>query len=273
MELRSITSPADHIGAIVSGLRSEGAILIPGFTGQSELRVLLTESQTLIAEEPEFCEHLAVTGGCYLCAPRTAFTAEYPGLARTFSEPWMNEVATCFFGAEPFSFNFDITVALDTPETVNPAQDPHYDRFTNLKFFLYLTDATIQQGLLCIAPGTANFGKERKAEIRAHGGWPTADDTRGIPRRISDKLRPVTQPAGTLIVFDGDTIHRGMPPRSGNRIVVRARSYDPQEDDAIRKFRESLPDPGGAPATARRGSRGASLAARRSRRAGAHHAA
>jgi phytanoyl-CoA dioxygenase PhyH len=239
MELRSITSPADRIGAIVSALQDEGAVLIPGFLSQPTLSTLLAESQKLVAEEPAFCEHLAVTGGCYLCAPRTEFAVEYPALARTFSEPWMSEVATLFFGADPFSFNYDITVALDTAETVSSAQSPHYDRFANLKFYIYLTHATVRNGLLFLAPGTANFGKERKAEIRLNGRWPSADDTCAIPRQISDKLLPVTQPAGTLIVFDGDTVHRGMPPRSGHRIVVRARSYDPEEDDAIRRFRES----------------------------------
>jgi hypothetical protein len=239
MELRSITSPADHIDAIVDGLQTEGAVLIPGFLDQSTLGILLSESQKLIAEEPEFCEHLAVTNGCWLCAPRTAFTIGYPGLASTFSKPWMNEVAMCFFGTEPFSFNYDITVAFDTTKTVHPAQVPHYDRFTNLKFYIYLTNATIQNGPLCIAPGTAYFGKEKKAETRAQGRWPTAGDTSAIPSHISDELRPVTQSAGTLIVFDGDTIHRGTPLRSGHRIVVRARSYDPEEDDAITRFRES----------------------------------
>lgn len=239
MELRSITSPTGHIDAIVNGLQAEGAVLIPSFLDQSILSILLSECQKLIAEEPEFCEHLAVTNGCWLCAPRTAFTIGYPGLASTFSKPWMDEVATRFFGTEPFSFNYDITIAFDTTKTVHPAQVPHYDRFTNLKFYIYLTDATIKNGPLCIAPGTASFGKERKAKTRAQGRWPTADDTLAIPHRFSDKLRPVRQPAGTLIIFDGDTIHRGMPLRSGHRIVVRARSYDPEEDEAITKFRES----------------------------------
>jgi Phytanoyl-CoA dioxygenase (PhyH) len=239
VELRSIISPADNIDAVLSGLQAEGAVLIPGFLGRPALDILLTESEKLLTDEPEFCEYLAVTDGCYLCAPRTAFTTGYPSMARTFSEQWMNEVATSFFGTEPFSFNYDITVALDTAKTINPAQDPHYDRFANLKFYIYLTDATIRNGMLFIAPGTSYFGKEQKARMRARGRWPTGDDTRTIPRHISDKLRPVTQPAGTLIVFDGDTVHRGMPPSSGRRIVVRARSYDPATDDAIRRFRAS----------------------------------
>lgn len=237
MELRSITYPADHVDTIVSDLWTKGAVLMPGFLDQSALEILLAESQKLIADEPDFCKHLAVTDGCYLCAPRTALMRVCPGLARTFSEPWMNEVATRFFGMEPFSFNYDVTVAFDTAKAVHSAQKPHYDRFANLKFYIYLTNATIRNGPLCLAPGTARFGKERKTEIRANGRWPTADDTCAIPREISDKLRPVTQSAGTLIVFDGDTVHRGMPLRSGHRIVVRARSYDPEEDAAISRFR------------------------------------
>lgn len=240
MELRSIASPADHTDAVVSGLQAEGAVLIPDFVDQSTLSILLGESQDLIAKEPQFCERVAVSGGSCLCAPRAAFTTNYSGLARTFSEPWMSEVATCFFGGAPFSFNYDITVASDTVKTVHSAQNPHYDRFANLKFFVYLTDVTIRSGPLCVAPGTASFGKTRKAEIRAHGRWPTPDDTHAIPGHISDKLCPITQPAGTLIVFDADIIHRGMPLRSGNRVVVRARSYDPEEDCAIMRFRESI---------------------------------
>jgi hypothetical protein len=89
-----------------------------------------------------------------------------------------------------------------------------------------------------VAPGTAYFVKERKAEIRSRGRWPTVDDTSAIPRQISDSLLPITEPAGTLIVFDADIVHRGMPLRSGNRIVARARSYDPEEDEAIMRFRQ-----------------------------------
>jgi hypothetical protein len=240
VEFQSITSPVDNVDAIVSGLQADGVVLVPGFLNQSTLSILLTESQKLVAEEPEFCERLAITDGCWLCGPRTAFTAGYPGLARTFSEPWMNEVAMCFFNAKHFSFNYDITVAFNTPKTIHSAQDPHYDRMTNLKFYIYLTNATIGNGPLCVAPGTAHFVQDRKAEIRTQGGRPTGDDTRAIPDHISDKLQPVIQPAGTLIIFDGDTVHRGLPQRSGHRIIVRARSYDPDEDAAIMRFRQSL---------------------------------
>lgn len=239
MELPSVTSPADHVGAVMSALEAEGAVLIPRFLDQSALNTLLAEAQKLILEEPEFCERVAVTGGHCLCAPRTAFTTGYPGLARTFSEPWMDEVANLFFGRKPFLFNYDITVVLDTVGTVHSAQDPHYDRFANLKFYIYLTTVTTESGPLCIAPGTAHFGKGMKAEIRSRGGWPTADDTHAIPGEISDRLLPITQPAGTLIVFDADIVHHGMPLREGSRIVVRARSYDPQEDEAIMRFRKS----------------------------------
>ena len=101
----------------------------------------------------------------------------------------------------------------------------HFDRHWKLKFFIYLTDIDKSSGAFNCSAGSRPLGRE----LRNHA-W-GAKDYEGVKNRIEldypellEKwpCEPVEAPAGTLIVFDTDTFHKGGKCDKGKeRLIVR----------------------------------------------------
>lgn len=103
----------------------------------------------------------------------------------------------------------------------------HFDRNNCLKFFIYLTDIDKTSGAFNCSVGSRSKGEElrKKAWInnsnygdvknRINLDYPTLSDT--YPSE------PIEAKAGTLIVFDTDTFHKGGECEVGKeRLVIRA---------------------------------------------------
>tara|TARA_R100000008_G_scaffold84042_1_gene70525 strand:- start:1440 stop:2111 length:672 start_codon:yes stop_codon:yes gene_type:complete len=101
----------------------------------------------------------------------------------------------------------------------------HFDRHWRLKFFIYLTDVNESSGAFGCSVGSRVLGQQLRANA-----W-GAKDYDGVKNRIEldypellDKwpCEPVEAPAGTLIVFDTDTFHKGGKCDEGKeRLIVR----------------------------------------------------
>lgn len=131
---------------------------------------------------------------------------------------------------------------------IGPQSWAHFDRLQRFKFFLYLTDVEEDCGAFHADPGSHKITKElRKADPN-----PGRVDRWRFGRHFGDKgicgekdhqdgaingsqnhypdieynLTPITGPAGTLIVFDSDVIHKGGAVSPGrSRLVVRGHSW------------------------------------------------
>jgi len=101
----------------------------------------------------------------------------------------------------------------------------HFDRHWRLKFFIYLTDIDKSSGAFNCSVGSRVLGQQLRANA-----W-GARDYDGVKNRIEldypellEKCpcEPVEAPAGTLIVFDTDTFHKGGKCDEGKeRLIVR----------------------------------------------------
>ena len=101
----------------------------------------------------------------------------------------------------------------------------HFDRHWRLKFFIYLTDIDKSSGAFNCSAGSRVLGQQLRANA-----W-GAKDYEGVKNRIEldypellEKwpCEPVEAPAGTLIVFDTDTFHKGGKCDEGKeRLIVR----------------------------------------------------
>tara|TARA_R110001592_G_scaffold41439_7_gene135121 strand:+ start:15743 stop:16414 length:672 start_codon:yes stop_codon:yes gene_type:complete len=101
----------------------------------------------------------------------------------------------------------------------------HFDRHWRLKFFIYLTDVDKSSGAFNCSVGSRTLG----GQLRTNA-W-GAKNYEGVKNRIDldypellEKwpCEPVEAPAGTLIVFDTDTFHKGGKCDEGKeRLIVR----------------------------------------------------
>jgi len=101
----------------------------------------------------------------------------------------------------------------------------HFDRGWRLKFFIYLTDIDESSGAFNCSVGSRPLGGQLR-----NSAW-VAKDYGGVKNRIEldypELLKkwpcePVEAPAGTLIVFDTDTFHKGGKCDQGKeRLIVR----------------------------------------------------
>ncbi len=114
-----------------------------------------------------------------------------------------------------------VFATLDQPETKHIAQDPHFDRTPNLKFLLYLNDMNSDNGAFMLSPGSHNWVKNNFPTPRPpFVSNAFLESTRKIPSTIINKLVPIEGKAGTLIIFDTDTIHhQGLVSKGDSKII------------------------------------------------------
>lgn len=169
--------------------------------------------------------------------------AETPTVTSFFrNSEWMYKVAT---GYQQLNVGFqrDIFSTYDyiSDQGVGPQGWAHFDRLQRFKFFLNVTDVCEQCGPLTVSPGSHhmtkrlrsmepdpnNITKWRFGRFYGDDGrcdfW---DEPQNHYPEIEYELVPITGPAGTLIIFDSDVIHKGGNVQPGNeRIVVRSHSW------------------------------------------------
>ncbi|SDM46344.1 hypothetical protein [Allokutzneria albata] len=121
-----------------------------------------------------------------------------------FDQPWMHAVAEAYFGADPYVFNPEITLA-----SVLPGPDPvtQVDDQPGLKFLLYVTEVDSGSGVLRCILGSHHAGKR----------LPSAEPT--------DRLVRLEAPQGSFLVLDGDLTLRNAIVRRHPRITASARCY------------------------------------------------
>lgn len=167
------------------------------------------------------------------------FAECYPTTAEVFSCDFMRQVSNQFLGT-PNSLNRHVILTHD----FQPAEETfpfHFDEMNALKFYIYLTPAEQGTAAFEIVPNTQDAGQFiRMSE------WHRVDNFRGIRNCVFDEFSEeyfynifrrfkalvrldavaIDGPAGTMIMFDTDCIHRGGCLAPGQqRIVVRGSSY------------------------------------------------
>ena len=145
---------------------------------------------------------------------------------RVYNAEWMRKLHSLYTG-RPQTYGMNVFATHDYKYNGELARNGwlHFDRHWRLKFFLYLTDIDISSGAFSCSVGSRFAGS-----VLREKAWqqPKYEDVKNrieldYPDLI-DKFptEPVEGKAGTLIVFDTDTFHKGGKCDEGKeRLIVR----------------------------------------------------
>lgn len=217
-----------HVSAITEALSEYGIAVLPEYLGNHEVTAIAEHVRRLLNNHPRYAQPLnSYPDGNGIRVERERVSIEDAQLASVFDQPWMRQVAETFFGPQPYVFNHDLMIVLDVVGTEHLAQQVHYDRMPQLKFFLYLTDTSVTNGAFHCLPGSHHHAKKIQQENRRRLRLPSSAETRLRTPELTTGLIPVEGRAGNLMVIDSDIAHRGTQIRRGQRLSVRCRSYHP----------------------------------------------
>ncbi len=134
-----------------------------------------------------------------------------------------------------------VFATLDTPQSNHIAQDPHFDREPKLKFMLYLNDMKAENGAFTLSPGSHNWVKKEFPLPRPpFVSEKFLNQTRVIPSTILEKLKPIEGKAGTIIIFNTDTIHLQGSLSFGESRIIRFHFLPPYKLNKYSSFRERI---------------------------------
>ena len=103
----------------------------------------------------------------------------------------------------------------------------HFDRLRSLKVLVYLEDVCENSGPFTICPGTTKTGAKIRRSFANISDYEEKKNRIEIDYpELEYEMFPVLGPAGTTIIFDSDTFHKGGSVSSGNtRTVIRSHWY------------------------------------------------
>ena len=155
----------------------------------------------------------------------SSYADESP-ISQVYNKQWMKDLHKMYTG-DSHNYGMNVFATHDYKFEGELARNGwlHFDRHWRLKFFIYLTDIDRSSGAFNCSVGSREVGS--KLRLNAWG----AKEYEGVKNRIDldypellEKwpCEPVEAPAGTLIVFDTDTFHKGGKCDDGKeRLIVR----------------------------------------------------
>jgi hypothetical protein len=213
----------------IPDLRVHGYAVIPNYYGREKCEGLRVEIDRIMAEQPDAIQN-------------DKFNADQ----RMFgSERASAEIAA--FNQDPFpiaigeAYRCGLLTAFSTlagrisaqPGNMGSGQGWHRDAFHfQFKSMIYLTDVDVNNGPFQLLQGSHRagcvfFDTLRARLPRAPYSRLTDEQVEKLVAAAKGRLKTFVAPAGTLILFDSSTIHRGAPVKSGIRYALTNYYYEP----------------------------------------------
>lgn len=215
---------------IIETMRRYGISHVPGFISEQNLVQLNDEFLRVLTDKSSSI--LAQTGHPRNPEGRTArFTPwhqsaliDFPAITGLFLDEFMQEVANAYYYPHKVDVNDEVFITHEKPAE-QPILPWHFDRVQSIKFWVYLTDTTVENGAFEYCPSTHWEGHYR-AGFHLSQGCAVED----IPNDIDEELvrNPVSLElkAGDLLIFDSDGFHRGGVVQPGyERRVLRGHTH------------------------------------------------
>ncbi len=203
---------------ISNTLRQYGIAVLRGFLRGFELETLKGEFESALTPDAKY-GRVHAEGEFGITASLRRNKMPQDRLAATynlFSSPWMEDIADEFYGGSSHSFNHEI-FANENLGVSDPIQElpflPHFDKMQTLKFFVYLTDTSFENGAMGVDIGSHIENRQaRDDEFKRTGSVQGVNNV-----KESVATQPVEGPEGTLFIFDTDVTHNAGHVHKGNR--------------------------------------------------------
>lgn len=146
----------------------------------------------------------------------------FPLTASVFENSLLKTIAHSYF-SDLKRFYYEIHLQHDYVGFNDFYNYLHFDVIHTLKFFLYLTDTTTQNGAFHCIPGTQRISALKRDAIGNPYIYKNRKLTLDLPLS-KDQAIPIEGQAGTLLIFDSDIFHCAGEVLEGERKIMRTHS-------------------------------------------------
>ena len=204
-------------------LKQFGVLIIPSFYSDDVIEKLNSEFAQLLEQKQPYIKNVPYSNGKAAYALTKEIEKDiYPVTIETYTAPFMAELTESYFGKKVKS-NIGIYFVKDVVGSKHIANDLHFDVQQSLKFFIYLNDATAENGAFYAVPGSHKEAQKLRAKYGSEINYENRELSRELPVKDSDAI-PIEGKAGSLIIFDTDVFHKAGTVHSGERRVMRGYS-------------------------------------------------
>lgn len=180
------------------------------------------ESDARTVTGPIVYDRLAPQSRRYHFAEQTVI--DNPAVQRLMADQSLLAFAQKYFGTAPL-FDY-MAMWWSTTFSAVPGSEAaqlfhfDYDRIKWLKIFFYLTDVTDDRGPHCFVKGSHRRGFQGAEKLLAHG-YARLTDEEVIGAFGHESIASITGKAGTIIAVDTRGFHKGIVPRTGDRLILQ----------------------------------------------------
>lgn len=195
---------------IAREVKSKGLFVIPSYLTGTRLQEIIDEFH-LILDKEKNAKYSFGRAVRLINVPH-----KYQTTIKLFRSKFMANVAKSFYkGPHRLNTSVFLTHEHGKQGDYSPNGVFHADLTHSLKFLFYLTDIDESCGPFTCIPGSTKVG----AKLRLSKNNRLKDNPSLL--HLVKKAKPITGPAGTLIIFTTDLIHKGGRLSGGTRKVIR----------------------------------------------------
>lgn len=237
MRIKELKNWDKHL--ILETLKEDGVLVIKNFINNENLKHLNTEFDSFMLEPTSdwIKNHPDLDLAKFV--DRKSIPENYPVTKKIFSDTLMENLVFDYFQNKSMEANNKIWIIKDEVGVSHIAQDLHFDISRTLKFFLYLNDCTAENGAFKCVPKSHRTITKSLRQNKDGLNSENRDFTR-VPEK-NDLAVSVEGKAGSLIIFDTDTLHQAGICSKGDRRIMRGQSsvfkYDELKPSLLDKIK------------------------------------
>lgn len=219
------------IASAVAGLRKHGFYAVPGYFSLERCAQLRREIDRIVSEQPDIV-HLDDARSDFRVHGAERASDE---IRRFHDDGFCRGAGEAYFEASLGNLSTLAGRLTAKPGNLGSGQGWHRDALHfQYKALVYLSDVNAENGPFQLITGSHRPLSVLLDIIR--GDLTTEPRDRIAPEQIAkilrgraDRLRTFTAAAGTLILFDSSTIHRGAPIEAGTRYALTNYYFPPSQ--------------------------------------------
>lgn len=228
--LRQRAAPSPGTAEAVRALRREGYFIIPGYYTSDQCAFLRGEIDRIIREQPDSIQKDPHGSDFRIFGSENASAA----LRDYHQDTRLTEIGEAYWRGPLQNFSTLAARLTAMPGNNGSGQGWHRDAFHfQFKSMIYLSDVTLKNGPFQIMPGSHRSFDVLRDTLHGRLDPPPASriTEAQVGRLLANepaRAKALPAAAGTLILFDSSTIHRGMPIQTGTRYALTNYYYQPE---------------------------------------------